>query len=688
MDSIGWNTTLLTGTSQPGVMFSPSSHADETSISFCGYPSTTHFVKDLKLKLVGVVDAGQKLPHSEMDYLVCSTFPEYVEGITTGSIQLANMMKNLAWYWGMPAQTCRHFDTPQNKTAVLQGVFDATKQLKERMDLTLDELARLKEEHMSTQAEKISGIVRSPVVNRYQLRATTVQRPQVSNGWKVDNSRSPFVPKITVKPNAVRSLEDSLRWHRQDGTTAPHPYQVELDMFVPEAKRLVASPPLPAKPSDQTHFVYVDTPDEFRAALNSLMSASEIAVDLEHHSYRTYLGITCLLQISSRTADYVFDTIALRDHMSELNVIFTNSAVLKVFHGGNMDIQWLQRDFGIYVVNMFDTGQASRALQLPKFSLAFLMQQYLGKIVDKTHQTSDWRLRPLPDDMLNYARSDTHDLLFLHDCVRNDLIKKDPSLQLLKTVYAQSKEICLQRYEKQTLDVNDFAFIMWKFAKNFSEQQKYALKKILEWRDDVARDLDESIGYVLPTKACIDLAEELPRTSDDLVKCLEFVPLVVKQKIHQVLSLLKDARAFQGVVPVPVSEFTPAQADTEAQDAIQRKVPQPVTGAEFVSRFLDVVPPVVQVAQLSWSSSESNVGQNTARNYYADIWESYLSVQSKENEEKETGPAFVAVADKPNLHVSVPKDLPLVDAGTAKTKKPQSDGAEREHAVYSRCSED
>ena len=58
-----------------------------------------------------------------------------------------------------------------------------------------------------------------------------------------------------------------------------------------------------------------------------------------------------------------------------------------------MDIQWLQRDFGVYVVNMFDTGQASRALQFPKFSLAFLIQQYIGKFIDKTHQTSDWRLR-------------------------------------------------------------------------------------------------------------------------------------------------------------------------------------------------------------------------------------------------------------------------------------------------------
>ena len=142
---------------------------------------------------------------------------------------------------------------------------------------------------------------------------------------------------------------------------------------------------------------------------------------------------------------------------------------------------------------------------------------------------------------------------------------------------------------------------------------------------------------MLPTKACIDLAEELPRTSDDLVKCVEYVPVALKQKIHQVLALLKDARAFQGVVPVPISEFTPAQVDVEAQEIIQRKVSRPVTSTEFASRFLDSIPPVAQVDQLAWSSSEGNVEHSVGRNYYADIWEQYLSVLSKENEASEIG---------------------------------------------------
>jgi exosome complex exonuclease RRP6 len=39
----------------------------------------------------------------------------------------------------------------------------------------------------------------------------------------------------------------------------------------------------------------------------------------------------------------------------------------QVLHGADMDILWLQRDLGLYVVNMFDTGQAARILELPRY---------------------------------------------------------------------------------------------------------------------------------------------------------------------------------------------------------------------------------------------------------------------------------------------------------------------------------
>lgn len=78
---------------------------------------------------------------------------------------------------------------------------------------------------------------------------------------------------------------------------------------------------------------------------------NEFAVDLEHHSYRSFQGFTCLMQVSTRERDYVVDTIALRSSLRDaLAKHFLDGAKLKVLHGADMDVQWLQRDFGIYVV--------------------------------------------------------------------------------------------------------------------------------------------------------------------------------------------------------------------------------------------------------------------------------------------------------------------------------------------------
>jgi exosome complex exonuclease RRP6 len=66
-----------------------------------------------------------------------------------------------------------------------------------------------------------------------------------------------------------------------------------------------------------------------------------------------------------------------------------------------------QRDFGLCIINLFDTGQASRVLAYPSASLAHLLERHTGFVADKRYQLADWRLRPLPQDMLAYARADT-----------------------------------------------------------------------------------------------------------------------------------------------------------------------------------------------------------------------------------------------------------------------------------------
>lgn len=145
----------------------------------------------------------------------------------------------------------------------------------------------------------------------------------------------------------------------------PNPYEPEIDRFVEGIQHLRTATgvlAVPEKPTqygnlEDTPFTFVETTEQLSALVKKLEKASEIAIDLEHHSVRTYLGLTCLMQISTRSADFVVDVIKLHNELGDaLRHIFDDPTKAKVLHGANSDIEWLQRDFGLYVVNMFDTG--------------------------------------------------------------------------------------------------------------------------------------------------------------------------------------------------------------------------------------------------------------------------------------------------------------------------------------------
>jgi len=88
----------------------------------------------------------------------------------------------------------------------------------------------------------------------------------------------------------------------------------------------------PRQPStlENTPLMVVTTPAELDQMMKELEVTTEIAVDLEHHSFRTFLGLTCLIQISTREKDYIIDALTLRDDLEVLNDIFTRPKIVKV----------------------------------------------------------------------------------------------------------------------------------------------------------------------------------------------------------------------------------------------------------------------------------------------------------------------------------------------------------------------
>jgi exosome complex exonuclease RRP6 len=254
--------------------------------------------------------------------------------------------------------------------------------------------------------------------------------------------------------NYFKEFENVDPFYEIEEFSFEHPYMTEIKELVIPAKFLATEVEAihPGKETD-ANYTYIDTLAGLKAMVEHLDASDEIAVDLEHHGYRSYLGFTCLIQISTRSQDFIVDAIALREHLQRLNSSFADPSKVKVFHGADQDIKWLQRDFGVYVVNLFDTHKAIQFLNRSPFTFVSLLFRYANEVTDKEFQLADWRIRPLTPEMVKYARRDTHFLLFIFDRLRQDIIKearehgRDPEADLLH-VFETSKEVSLLQYKK------------------------------------------------------------------------------------------------------------------------------------------------------------------------------------------------------------------------------------------------
>ena len=279
-----------------------------------------------------------------------------------------------------------------------------------------------------------------------------------------------------------------------------------------------------------TPLVFIDKKEQLEEFINLISNSyNEIAVDLEHHNKESYLGITCLIQISTRDTDYIIDAIKLRSSLNTLNIIFTNPKILKVFHGADYDILWLQRDFGVYVVNMFDTGRASRILSYESYSLKYLLHKFCEFEADKSYQLADWRIRPLNEGMIKYARCDTHFLLYIYDELKKNLIIKsiedgggDQGIFLYyKLCIKHSCEICLQSYQKP--QVKDKAYYQYSQMNiNKSKMELGIIKETYIFRDYLGRLLDRDPKEILKKSTIFKLSKTTEFNIDNLLTIINF----------------------------------------------------------------------------------------------------------------------------------------------------------------------
>ncbi|KAL7466463.1 hypothetical protein ACHAXS_006764 [Conticribra weissflogii] len=374
----------------------------------------------------------------------------------------------------------------------------------------------------------------------------------------------------------------------------------------------------------------------------------EIALDLEAHSHRTFAGFVCLMQLSLRRGvelptftindpgrnqttnkkghNFLIDTLSLRHVIPiHLGPILSNPSILKVMHGADSDVPWLQRDFGCYIVNLFDTGRAARALKFPSAGLAYLLRKYAGVEADKVHQLSDWRRRPLGVEMRKYAVEDTMYLLDIYDVLRKELLEHPSKEVSIERVLDRSKKVCLIRYEKEPFRPSGYLGIMdgnarrrkvqrgkHEVTSELSPQQEAALKALYDWRDLTARQEDESVQYVCSNVALLRIASNRPATVSALQRLVNPLPPLVMRRSQEILDAIKltaekksskgsrnDGKPVEGGHATTHSNAS-ASAHPQAKNLHNREMLSPILGSEDLYK------------QAGWMTPTSVAGKGSA----------------------------------------------------------------------------
>lgn len=174
------------------------------------------------------------------------------------------------------------------------------------------------------------------------------------------------------------------------------------------------------------NFKLIEKPNEIAEACQHLSASPVIGYDVETTDLDPMLGRLRLVQLSDGKTTYILDldpfnkkgSTRTAPELQPLRDLLTGP-VTKVIHNAKFDCKWTSYCLGVEITNLFCTMLNSQILACGKsdraHNLAAVAYHFLGTVVDKTEQTSDWSAARLERSQLEYAAKDVLILPALYD---------------------------------------------------------------------------------------------------------------------------------------------------------------------------------------------------------------------------------------------------------------------------------
>ena len=339
----------------------------------------------------------------------------------------------------------------------------------------------------------------------------------------------------------------SCRQDLPDDTRPGHTQTKSPSVYNTSAMRAVSLPP-PILVADE---------DSLGGLVRALAPYPVVGVDTESNSFHAYRERVCLIQFSTPAVDYIVDPISLPD-LKTLAPFFANPSQQKVFHASEYDLICLSRDYHFEFANIFDTMSAARTLGWPQTGLTTILDTHFGVKLNKKYQRSNWKLRPLKPEQLNYAQLDTHYLVAL----------RDRQIQALTASghWPEAQEdfarLVRGRGDSNHAVPDPAAFWRVKGARALTSAQAAVLKSLFAYREGQAARMDRPPFKVMGEATLMELVLRAPIHAKDLQGISGMTPKQIRRHRHGLLHAIQE-----GLHGPPQH---PPQVDPESDDVVDR----------------------------------------------------------------------------------------------------------------------
>jgi ribonuclease D len=278
--------------------------------------------------------------------------------------------------------------------------------------------------------------------------------------------------------------------------------------------------------------VHVADPAALQLLIAALRPEPVLAFDTESNSFHVYRERVCLMQISSRSADYIVDPIAV--DVRPLGELLCDGREM-VLHGADYDVRCLRREYGWRLPRLFDTMVAARRLGRPGLGLSALVEAKFGVRLSKAHQRSDWGRRPLTREQLIYASLDTQFLLPIADEFKAELATRN----LGEQAEQEFQRIAAAVPRERIFDTEGWRRL--KGARELDAAGKGVLRALWLAREARAAQEDRPPFKVLGEPTMVEIAARRPATRQALEAIPGISPQVLRRLGEAIDAALREA---------------------------------------------------------------------------------------------------------------------------------------------------